>query len=342
MREYGGIVIGPIAKVAAALNALLFLASISAAPDRYHGSRDGRHEPEIHRPGHIIHELPLGYRTMDIHGVRYFERGGVYFRPAEGGYIMVEPPEGGVIVTPGIGSVVATLPIGTVNVTVGGTLYYRHGGAFYRPARNGYVVVEPPPSLVVVESQPPPPASTPPQVISSPAPQYVSVWVGDHEYLFRDGVFYKNAPEGLRPVEAPVGVVLSTLPAGSLDMWIGENEYFYCKSTFYRKVPAGYQVVTSPPNAYIKALPKNARTIWTGGKKLFYLDGSYYEQRDEGFLITAPPVVLTPGTLPIGTIVAAPPEGSVEYWVNDTEYLYFAGNFYRKTPAGFVVVANPM
>jgi hypothetical protein len=40
--------------------------------------------------------------------------------------------------------------------------------------------------------------------------------------------------------------------------------------------------------------------------------------------------------------MAAPPDGSLDIWVDDTEYFYFSGAFYRKQPAGYAVVGNPL
>ncbi len=325
--------------IAAALGVLLQQAA-AAPPDRYRERERERRGPEFHERGHVVHELPPGCRLVEVRGVKYYERGGVYFQPAAGGYVIVDAPEGGIVVTPAVGSVIATLPIGAVTVTIGGKVFYRHGNVFYRPQEGRYVVVERPPTAVVVESQPAVPVAV--SLAPASATTYTSVWAGSQEYLFRGGVFYRQFPDGLRAVEAPIGVTLSAPPPGSLDMWIGDNEYFYFQSTFYQKRPAGYEVAPPPPNAYIRALPKSAKTVWTAGRRLFYVGGSYYEQRDQGYLVTAPPVVLTAPSIPLGMLVPAPPEGNIELWVNDVEYQYHAGNFYRKQPTGFLLVPNPL
>jgi hypothetical protein len=296
-------------------------------PDRYRepprDSRSERPKPPVHHPGNIVRELPPGYRPVDIHGARFFERGGVYFKPAPGGYMVVDAPmQGAIVLTPTIGTIALSLPIGAVNVRIGGTVYYRAGNVFYRRAPQGYVVIERPANVVVVESPP-----VTPLIVEAPKPsafgnEPLSVWVGDQEYFMLKGAFYRKTPAGLKPVQAPLGAVLAVLPLGCITLWIDNNDYAYCNSVFYRKTPVGYAVVSPPQNAYVKSLPKDSRTVFTGGRKYFYVNGSFYEPKDQGYLICAAPWVLTPSSLTGGTIFAAPPDGSLEIWVNDTEYLY--------------------
>ncbi len=333
-----------VACLGSVIGSLLLPLTAHGEPERYRDRGRDRHGPEIHRSGHVVHELPAGYRALEIHGIRYYERGGVYFQPVADGYLIVDAPgDVTAVAAPGLGTISTTLPIGSVALQVGRDIYYRHGNIFYRRQNDQYLVVERPSSVVMVESQP-----APPQVISAgPAPtsvndNYVSVWVGGQEFMTRGGSFYRNSPGGLKLVEAPIGAVVSAPPAGSLNLWIAETEYFYFNSAFYQKSPAGYRIVAPPLNAYIKVIPSGAKTIFASGQKYFELGGNFYQQRDQGYLIATPPVFLTAPSLSAGTLVAAPPDGAIDLWVNDLEYLYFAGNFYRKQPAGYVVVGNPL
>lgn len=269
--------------------------------------------------------------------------GGVYFKPAPSGYVVVDAPwRGAVVVTPAVGTVAVSLPMGAVNVTLGGSVYYRAGNVYYRRAPQGYVVVERPAEVIVVETPPVMPAVVPAAPPAARDNEPSSVWVGDQEYFMRRGDFYRKTPAGLKLVAAPVGAVLPALPPGCVTLWIESNEYAYGSAVFYRKTPAGYAVVAPPLNAYVRSLPKESRTVWTGGRKYFYVAGSFYEAKDQGYLICAAPWVLTPSTLVAGTLFAAPPDGSLDIWINDTEYFYFSGTFYRKQPAGYAVVGNPL
>ena len=316
-------------------------------PDRYRepprDSRNERPKPPVERPGNVVRQLPPGYRPVDVNGARYYEIGGVYFKPAPDGYMVVDAPwRGSVVVTPAVGTIAVSLPLGAVNVTLGGSVHYRAGNVFYRRAPQGYVVVERPADVMVIETPP-----VAPVIVPAPQPaawrnEPISVWVGDQEYFTQKGAFYRKTPGGLKLVEAPLGAVLPVLPPGCLTLWIDSNEYAYCNAVFYRKTPAGYAVVAPPQNAYVKSLPKESRTVWTGGRKYFYVGGSFYEAKDQGYLVCAAPWVLTPSALAVGTLYAAPPDGSLDIWVNDAEYYYCAGTFYRKQPAGYVVVGNPL
>jgi len=290
----------------------------------------------------VVRTLPPGFRTLDIGGAIFFEHGGIYFRSGPGGYVVVEQPAPEVVVAPpALGSMVLSLPLGSVSVTLGGTVYYRHGEVFYRPGPAGYVVVERPPEVVVVQSPAPPPAV----VVQAPpvaTETYVEVVVNGDPFYYREGLFYRKGITGFRVVDAPVGAVLSAPPVGAIGIWIGDDEYLYANAAFYRKTPVGYAVVEPPANAYVKALPKEAKEVWCGGRRYHYLTGAFYEEKDKGLLVTAPPFVPAVGQVPVGTVLAAPPDGSVEVWVNDAGFYYFSGTFYRRTPTGCIVVASPL
>lgn len=54
------------------------------------GSRAAR--SNSNRGGAIMRRLPSGARVRDYRGVRYYESAGRYYRPADGGYIIVDRP----------------------------------------------------------------------------------------------------------------------------------------------------------------------------------------------------------------------------------------------------------
>lgn len=295
-----------------------------------------------YRPGHVVRALPPGYRSLQIGGGLFFEHGGIYFQTGPGGYVVVERPVPQVVVAPpSVGSFVLALPVGCVSVSLGGAVYYRHGDIFYRPAPGGYVVVDRPPEVIVVQPPAPPPV---PVVVTAPPPTetYLEVVVNGGTFYYREGLFYRRGLTGFHVVDAPVGAVLTAPPASAISIWIGDDEYFYANGAFYRKTPVGFAVVPPPANAYVKALPREAKEVWCGGRRYFYLNGAFYEERDQGLLVTAPPVVLAVSQVPVGTVLAAPPDGSVEVWVSDSGFYYFSGTFYRRTPTGCIVVNSPL
>jgi hypothetical protein len=115
---------------------------------------------------------------------------------------------------------------------VGSTLYYRYGDVYYQPVPDGYVVVDAPPA----QSVPPP----------RPAEDYQSVWVGNQEYLFKDGQFFSKTPDGMVWVAAPLGAVTRDLPSDARSVWYQNVEYFESDEVYFRKTPSGYEVVTAP------------------------------------------------------------------------------------------------
>jgi hypothetical protein len=83
-------------------------------------------------------------------------------------------------------------------------------------------------------------------VTAPPAEEYQSVWVGQTEFLFRDGQFFRRTLDGLAWVEAPLGALTKTLPGDARSVWYQDNEYFECDNVFFRKTPDGYKVVAAP------------------------------------------------------------------------------------------------
>lgn len=185
-----------------------------------------------------------GYAVVSLGSDRYYYHRGVFYRPGRHGYVVVRAPRG---------AVVRELPPFHSRVYVGGTVYYRYGDVFYQRCPEGYVVVDSPlvttlpPSTAVVTTTPPaaPVAAAP----ATPAPvndDYQTVWVGDVQYQFRDGQFFKKTADGLVWAEAPVGAITRTLPADARSIWYQDIEYFECDDVYFRKTPEGYRVVLAP------------------------------------------------------------------------------------------------
>jgi len=169
-------------------------------------------------------ELPRGHVEVRVGRDRYYEHRGVFYQRGPRGYVVVRAPRGAVL---------RSLPPHCSRIYVGTSVYYRYGDVYYQPVRTGgYVVVEQPRA----ESLPPP----------QPAEEYQSVWVGQAEYLFKDGQFFTKTPEGMVWVQAPLGALTKTMPADAQSVWYEGVEYFDSDDVFFRKTPDGYQVVAAP------------------------------------------------------------------------------------------------
>ncbi len=167
--------------------------------------------------------LPHGYADVVVGRDHFYTHRGVFYRRGPHGFVVVRAPRGAII---------RVLPPHCARVYVNSVVYYRFGDVYYQAVPQGYVVVDPPTAVAL----PPPP----------PAPEYQSVWVGNTEYLFKDGQFFRRTQDGVVWTEAPLGAVTPTLPADATSVWYQDNEYFECDDVSFRKTPEGYKVVPKP------------------------------------------------------------------------------------------------
>jgi hypothetical protein len=134
---------------------------LSSCVDPYYASGGGGYgsrpdyRPSYGRPGYggvgyTVRELPRGFRTEIIGGIRYYSYRGTYDRPRGEGYVIVAPPQGATTYPRppgghGSGSgYVAQLPRGASSVIVRGIRYFEYRGVYYRPQGSGYVRVPSP------------------------------------------------------------------------------------------------------------------------------------------------------------------------------------------------------
>ncbi|MDO6564511.1 DUF6515 family protein [Amphritea sp. 1_MG-2023] len=90
-----------------------------------------RSAPQSH--GHHVDHLPGAAVLMVIAGATYWVMDSLFYRKADKGYVVVEPPEG---------AYYERLPPGAVPIRHQGREYYRYHGTYYRwvPERKIYVV----------------------------------------------------------------------------------------------------------------------------------------------------------------------------------------------------------
>lgn len=168
--------------------------------------------------------IPRGYAEVRVGPDRYYYHRGVYYRPGPRGYTVVRAPRGAFI---------RVLPPHYTRIYVGGVYYYRYGDVYYQPYRDGYVVVDAPPAVV---ASAPAPVAEPDQ----------TVWVGNDEYVFKDGQFFRKNADGLVWAPTPVGATIHTLPSDAKSVWYQENEYFEADDVYFKKTPDGYRVIDAP------------------------------------------------------------------------------------------------
>ena len=113
--------------------------TVSAQWNRHYGRYTSRYYHYDRYPARasvsIIARLPFGAVSV-MFGNRYYHyHNGVYYRPYDRGYIIVQPP---------IGIIVPSLPFGCTRVIIRSNPYYRYENIFYAPYGNRYKVVEEP------------------------------------------------------------------------------------------------------------------------------------------------------------------------------------------------------
>lgn len=199
--------------------------------------------PNVETEISIGFSLPRGSTTITVGREHYHYHRGNYYRPGRrGGYILVPAPRGARI---------RSLPYGYSRVIVSNRVYYRYNGFYYAEDPYGYVVVDAP----IIESRPQD-AVTPKK--REPSAGYQSVWVSGEVLLVKNGIFFKQTPEGLTWVKAPIGAVIAKLPTDAVSVWYRDDEYFDADGVYYKKTPSGFRVVEAPWGDIEPALPNKA------------------------------------------------------------------------------------
>jgi hypothetical protein len=84
-------------------------------------------------------------------------------------------------------------------------------------------------------------------MLARPPTSSVTVVTGGTPYMYADGAYYEQVMYGgevsYRVVQAPVGAVITTLPAGCTATVMGGVAVSQCGTTYYQRVSNGYQVV---------------------------------------------------------------------------------------------------
>ena len=97
---------------------------------RYH------HDHYYPAPGFFAPGLPRGSVSIGYGASNYWYGGGVWYRPYNAGFRVIQPP---------FGIFVPVLPGAYVSLSLGGLPYYYANGVYYSSSPGGYTVVAPPP-----------------------------------------------------------------------------------------------------------------------------------------------------------------------------------------------------
>ncbi len=90
----------------------------------------------------FVSTLPVGAVVVNLGGVTYYNYSETWFRPTQGGYVIVSSPEDDVYIPETY--VVTKLPAGSKRVVINNRLYWYGGDTWFEPVNGGYAIVEEP------------------------------------------------------------------------------------------------------------------------------------------------------------------------------------------------------
>ena len=84
-------------------------------------------------------------------------------------------------------------------------------------------------------------------MLARPPAASVTVVSGGTNYMYAEGAYYEQVMYGgevtYRVVEAPPGVIITTLPSGCNSTTVSGVAVSQCGNTYYQRVSNGYKVV---------------------------------------------------------------------------------------------------
>lgn len=120
------------------------------------------------------------------------------------------------------------------------------------------------------------------------------------------------------------------LPHGAVRVSVGHEPYFYHGGVFYRHNHNRYFVVRPPRGAFVRHIPRHFSRVYVGGTVYFRDEDIYYRTVPGGYVVVDEPVVVEKST------PAPADSGYLPVWAGDREYFIKDGQFFRKTPQGYV------
>ena len=93
--------------------------------------------------------------------------------------------------------------------------------------------------------------------------------------------------------------------------------------------PAHHRAVKHKP---VKVLPKTHHRIIHRGKPYYFANGRFYTHKNGVYVSIS---------APLGAIIPSLPNGYMTVGVGPNQYFHFGGIYYRRSPAGYVVIERP-
>ena len=165
-----------------------------------------------HYFGHRVHALPRGYRTIRVGGLDYYYYDGIYYRPYTlGGYYVCRPPRGTTIASTLFNVALTAIAINTIRNEVERATRAAELARVYSTGNTGYVL-----------------RNTDDYYVTNVANQV------NQEYYYQDGVFYILQNGQYYVIDAPIGALVTQIPADYDEVEIDGKTYYVVEETVYK------------------------------------------------------------------------------------------------------------
>ncbi len=171
--------------------------------------------------------------------------------------------------------------------------------------------------------------------VRSVPPQARRVSYHGNYYHYWQGHYYRPRGNYFEIIIPPVGIRITSLPAGCRRFHYGNIPYYETQGVYYKQVATSdYEVVEPPLYAELTQLPENAKAIVINNSKYYELNGTYYKEfiknNELWYRVEGSRGVLNTSS---NTITTAP-AGLVEVLPAGSRALVIDGKKYYLTPAG--------
>jgi len=187
------------------------------APNYSRPYLEPRHQPVPsyrygdHYFGHRIHSLPRGYQTYRIGGLDYYYYDGIYYRPYRlGGFYVCRPPRGTIIASTLFNVALTAIAINTIRNEVERAERAAALAQVYS-TNSGYVL-----------------RNSDDYYVTNVANQV------NQEYYYQDGVFYILQDGQYYVIDAPIGALVTQIPADYDEVEIDGKTYYVVEETVYK------------------------------------------------------------------------------------------------------------
>ena len=165
-----------------------------------------------HYFGYRLNALPRGYVVMRVGGLDYYYYDGIYYRPyIGGGYYVCRPPRGTSIASTLFNVALTAIAINTIRNEVERAQRAAELSRVYGTLNNGYV-------------------------IRTSDDYYNTNLTGqlDQDYYYQDGVFYILKNGQYYVIEAPIGALVTEIPADYDEIELDGRIYYLVENTLYK------------------------------------------------------------------------------------------------------------